>query len=113
MRNVTAALPFCHVSLTATRPLLPAYPKELNTLEDHLRKKRLNLRLLQKDVAQSLGVDTASVTNWEKGHTSLRLQLIPRIIEFLGAYHFFVGIVAQVRRVPRRVLGLEGFAKPR
>ena len=81
---VTPALPFCHVSLTASRPPPPAYPKELSTLGDHLRKKRFELGLLQREVAQRLGVDTASVTNWENGHTSPRLHLIPRIIEFLG-----------------------------
>ena len=45
------------MSLTASRPLPPAYPRELKTLGDHLRKKRLDLGLLQKDVSQSLGVN--------------------------------------------------------
>jgi len=51
---------------------------------DHLRKERLDLGLLQKDVARRLGVDTGSVTNWEKNHSVPMLQLVPRIIEFLG-----------------------------
>ena len=55
----------------------------LKTIGDHLRTKRLDLGLLQKEVAKRLGVDTDSVTNWEKGRTSPRLQLMPRIIEFL------------------------------
>ena len=95
-RSVTPALPFCHVSLTASRPPRPAYPKELRTLGDHLRKKRLDLGLFQKDVAQQLGVDTASVTNWEKGHTSPRLPLIPRVTEFLGYVPFSAGEVREV-----------------
>ena len=81
-------MPFCHVSLTASRPLPPAYPKELKTIGDHLRKKRLDLGLLQKEVAQRLGVDTDSVTNWEKGRSSPRLHLVPKIIEFLGYMPF-------------------------
>ena len=51
-------------------------------------RNRLDLSLRQKDVAQRLGVDSASVTNWEKGHTSPTLHLIPRIIEFLGYVPF-------------------------
>ena len=76
------------MTLEASRPLPNAYPQELNTIGDHIRKKRLDLGLLQKEVAQHLGVDTNSVTNWEKGHTSPRLHLVPRIIEFLGHVPF-------------------------
>ena len=59
----------------------------------------MDLGLLQKEVAQQLGVDTNSVTNWEKGHTSASLHLIPRIIEFLGYTPFFgegEGFVQQI-----------------
>ena len=34
-------------------------------------------------LASEEDVDTNSVTNWEKGHTSPRLHFVPRIIEFL------------------------------
>lgn len=84
----TPALPFCHVSLAASRPPSRAYPKELKTLGDHLRKRRLDLGLLQKDVARRLGVDTASVTNWEKNHNAPMLRRILRVIEFLGYVPF-------------------------
>ena len=77
-------MPFCHVSLTASRPLPPAYPRKLTTLGDHLRKKRLDLGLLQKDLAQRLGVDKASVHNWENHRSSPSLQFIPKVIDFLG-----------------------------
>ena len=75
--------------LTASRPLPTSYPQALKTIGDHIRKKRLDLGLLQKEVAQHVGVDTNSVTNWEKGHTSPRLHIIPRIMEFLGYVPFF------------------------
>lgn len=71
------------MTLTASRPLSPAYPRELKTLGDHLRKKRLDLGLLQKDVADILGVHQKSVYNWEKNRTSLPVRFIPRIIRFL------------------------------
>jgi len=51
------ALPFCRVALKAERPVLPFYPKSLKTLGDHFKKKRLDLKLLQKDVAKKIGVD--------------------------------------------------------
>jgi transcriptional regulator with XRE-family HTH domain len=72
------------LTLLAKRPLNSAYPKELVTLGDHIIKRRLNLGLYQKDVAVAIGVDTCTVTNWEKGWTEPELRLIPRIIEFLG-----------------------------
>lgn len=39
------ALPFCHFTLRAERPKPNwwLYPKELNTLGDHIKKKRLTL----------------------------------------------------------------------
>ncbi len=43
-------MPFCHLQLRGGRPLPPACPKELKTLEDHLRKERLDLELRQWDV---------------------------------------------------------------
>ncbi len=78
------ALHFCDVTLSAKKPLPESYPQTLNTIGDHLRKKRLDLKLLQKDVASIIGVDTNSITNWENNRTTPRLYLLPKIIEFLG-----------------------------
>ena len=78
------ALPFCKVTLKAKKPISASYPKTLKTLGDHLRKRRLDLKLLQKDVAQKIGVDKASINNWENNRISPSLNFIPKIIEFLG-----------------------------
>jgi hypothetical protein len=43
-------LPFCQITLKALKPKGSEYPKELKTFGDHLRKKRLDLRLLRKEV---------------------------------------------------------------
>jgi transcriptional regulator with XRE-family HTH domain len=56
----------------------------LNTTGDHIRRRRLELGLLQRNVAKALGVSISTVTNWEKHRTEPQLYLIPRIIEFLG-----------------------------
>jgi DNA-binding XRE family transcriptional regulator len=53
-------------------------------LGDHLRKKRLDLGLLQREVAQELGVHKESVCHWEVGCSHPKPYLIPRVIEFLG-----------------------------
>jgi transcriptional regulator with XRE-family HTH domain len=82
------ALPFCHISLKGQKPLSKAYPRELKTLGDHLRKRRLDLKLLQKEVAPILGVEEATVWNWENSRSSPQLHYIPKIIEFLGCVSF-------------------------
>jgi len=58
-------LPFCHVQLSGPKPQTEAYPKHLKTFVDHLRKRRLDLGLPQKQAAEQIGVDTASIGNWE------------------------------------------------
>lgn len=77
-------MPFCHYQLTGQKPSLLPYPVQLNTLGDHLRKRRLNLGLLQQEVAEQLGVAEATIVNWERNHTSPEIRFIPRIIAFLG-----------------------------
>ncbi len=44
----------------------------------------MDLKLLQREVAQKLGVDKTSVHNWEKNRASPSLPFIPKIIKFLG-----------------------------
>jgi len=68
-------------------PLMMQPPEELVkepvTLGDHLRRRRLELGLYQKDVAIQIGVTASTVWNWEHGWT-VDLKYIPRVIEFLG-----------------------------
>lgn len=77
-------MPFCKTSLKARKPLSPAYPKHLKTLGDHLRKNRLDKKLLQREVGLQLGVEKDTVTNWETNRTSPSLSHIPKIIKFIG-----------------------------
>jgi len=76
-------LPFCHISLTATKPKSYEYPKELKTLGDHLRKRRLDLKLLQREVGQRIGGSVSDVWNWENNWVSPAVKFIPAIIAFL------------------------------
>jgi len=77
-------LPFCHVTLRGQKPLPKAYPRALCTIGDHLRKRRLDLGLLQREVAERLGVNEATVTNWELNRTSPALWFLPAIVRCLG-----------------------------
>jgi len=56
----------------------------MESLGDHLRQRRLDLRMHQKDVARIVNVSTSTVTNWEKNRTTPRLHFLPKIYEFLG-----------------------------
>jgi transcriptional regulator with XRE-family HTH domain len=77
------ALHFCDVTLSAKKPLSEAYPKTLQILGDHRRKRRLDLKLFQKDAAKAIGVDTLTICNWEKNRTNPRRYLLPKINHFL------------------------------
>lgn len=77
-------MPFCHFSLKGQKPLPNAYPKELSTLGDWIRKTRLDQGLFQEQVARILGVAEQSLTNWEVGHSEPEVKYMPKIIEFIG-----------------------------
>jgi len=59
-------------------------PEDPQTLGEHLLARRLTLGLLQREVADRLGVTPYTVLNWEKGQTSPALVHYPAIIAFLG-----------------------------
>ena len=59
-------------------------PKVLTTWGDHIKKRRLELGLLQREVAQLLEVNETSIYDWEKHRTDPMVHLIPRITHFLG-----------------------------
>jgi transcriptional regulator with XRE-family HTH domain len=52
---------------------------------DHVKAKRLDLRLKQKEVAEIIAVTPETLLNWEQGHiTEPTLKHWPGIIRFLG-----------------------------
>ncbi|MFQ5913140.1 MAG: helix-turn-helix domain-containing protein [Nitrospinota bacterium] len=77
-------LPFCHITLRAKKPLPPIYPNSLNSLGDHIRKRRLDLDVLQREVAEILGVHATTVHGWERGRNHPSLPFLPKIVAFLG-----------------------------
>lgn len=59
------------------------YPKAPKSLAEHMKKRRLDLGLLQQDFAKQIGVNPWIVGNWEKGNTKPVVHLIPHILRFL------------------------------
>jgi transcriptional regulator with XRE-family HTH domain len=74
------------VRLEGKKPKDKAYPREIKTIGDAIRKRRLDLGLLQRDVAKIVGCDKTSVVNWEKGYNSPRRTKIASIERFLGVH---------------------------
>jgi DNA-binding transcriptional regulator YiaG len=60
------------------------YPQELKTVGDHIRKRRRDLKLFQKDVAKIIRVDKVTIQNWEVNSVEPSFKHIPKIREFLG-----------------------------
>jgi DNA-binding XRE family transcriptional regulator len=79
---LTVALPFCHFELRAARRKPTKYPKQINSLGDHIRARRLDLKLLQKQVADQIGVHEQTITGWERNATSPEIHYIPAILNF-------------------------------
>jgi len=59
-------------------------PQNPQSLGEHIRKRRLEQNLFQKDVARIIGVEETSIYNWEKNLSTPSIKYIPKIIEFLG-----------------------------
>lgn len=72
--------------LTGEKPRDKAYPAEIKTFGDAIRKRRLDLGLHQKDVAKIIGCDQMSVLNWEKGYNKPTKNKMLGIRRFLGGH---------------------------
>jgi len=59
-------------------------PEKLETIGDHLLRRRLTLKLPQRQVAKELEVNVASIVNWENNLSKPKVSHMPAIIRFLG-----------------------------
>jgi DNA-binding XRE family transcriptional regulator len=60
------------------------YPEEPQTLGEHLKRRRLDLGLRQKEASERLGVTKNSYENWEHDKHEPEFRYWPEIIVFLG-----------------------------
>ena len=90
------------------RALRREFSGEPVTLGDHIRRRRLELGLEQRELARQLGADEMTVCNWEKGRTFPSIRFLPRIVRFLGYVPFRLESlsVGERIRLRRMLLGL-------
>ena len=100
--------------LSLPRPvILPkGYPSLPQTIGEHIRKKRLDLGLKQKDVAEIIGVTESTIWNWEHGREP-EIRHYPKIIEFLGYVPFEIPDNADPLNRLNRFRLLNGFSYKR
>ena len=75
-------MPYLPITLKALKPKETDF--EPKTLGEHIKKRRLELKLTQAQASYQLGVDPMTVLNWEKGKTSPPIPYLPAIHRFLG-----------------------------
>ena len=67
----------------------------------------MDLRLLKKQVAEQIGVEVTTITNWESNKTAPAIRHIPSIIQFLGYSPFPTGhSLREKLTTARKALGL-------
>ena len=64
------------------------YMKNPTTIGEKIRNRRLELGLLQKDVADIFGICVDAVTYWENNRSEPRTIYYPKLIRFLGYVPF-------------------------
>ncbi len=69
--------------LTAPTPK-PHYPKQLKHLGDHIRARRIDLGLLQWELAAQIGVTKEAIHNWERHHAEPEVRHYSAVFGFLG-----------------------------
>jgi len=72
-------LPQCYGAGAAVR-----IPTELKTIGDHIRRRRLEQKLLQREAAGLIGVSEGSIFAWEANTAAPELRYMPAIIGFIG-----------------------------
>lgn len=78
--DLLSAFPFCTLTLRAAKP---PYPQGLRTIGDHIRKRRLDLELAERDVAGLVGVARQAVEGWENRGVGPSLEALSQVVQFL------------------------------
>jgi len=76
----------------SVKPVDISYPDNPKTIGDHIRKKRLDLKLLQKDVAKIFNVSEDCITYWENNRSKPLIYFYPDVIRFLGYCPFVLDL---------------------
>jgi DNA-binding XRE family transcriptional regulator len=74
--------------VTIDKPFGNQFITNPKTLGEHIRRKRVKSNLIQKEVANTIGVSEDSITYWENNRAAPQIQFYPKIIDFLGYIPF-------------------------
>jgi transcriptional regulator with XRE-family HTH domain len=80
--SCVAFLPCARLILKALKPKEPDLEPE--TLGEHVKRRRLELKLTQRQTAYQLQVSALTVLAWEKAKAEPCVESIPAILGFLG-----------------------------
>ena len=70
--------------MTARRPPPEGYVHDPETVGDLMRNRRLELGLLRRHVARTVGTRVQTIRNWEVNRSSPHLRFMPAVNAFLG-----------------------------
>jgi len=76
-----------------------SYPENPTTIGEHIRKKRMEQRLFQTDLARLLKVTPDCITYWENKRSEPQIQYYPQIVKFLGYYPFDLDLTTFMGRL--------------
>jgi len=92
-----AFLPWVPITLKCLKRKEPDF--QPRTPGEHVKRRRLQRKLGQKEAAHLLGVTSWTVFNWEKGRTDPPIESMPALVRFLGYDPF-----PQPTSLPERLL---------
>jgi DNA-binding XRE family transcriptional regulator len=88
IRKGIPALPFSASKQASLKVAGNPVVRNPKTLGDRIRKRRLELGFLQREVATQIGVSEDCINYWENGRSEPHIHYYPKIIAFLGYYPF-------------------------
>jgi DNA-binding XRE family transcriptional regulator len=78
-------VPFCRQTPLTLKALRSKdYSETPQTLGEHLKKRRRELRLLQREAAERMGIQRDTYINWEKDKTRPVASQFRPVVTFLG-----------------------------
>jgi len=77
-------LPFSRLERTVNKLKGKRYTGPLQTIGNHIKRKRTELGLFRKDIAALLNVDITTIANWEHNRVYPHLTCLSNIVKFLG-----------------------------
>ncbi|MBY0377305.1 MAG: recombinase family protein [Gammaproteobacteria bacterium] len=82
--NFILALPCLRYRKNHAKPLPKSCLIDPQTIGEHIKKRRMDLGLFQRDIAQLWNVTEETITNWENGYSEPQIGYYARIAMFLG-----------------------------